>query len=79
MEKKLSLQPSAKPPMRSEKDTIGNIEVPADRYFGAQTMRCVNNFPIGGMDERMPVIMESDINLNLVSLNLVTLDPYRSL
>ncbi|XP_064551575.1 probable fumarate hydratase, mitochondrial [Drosophila montana] len=54
MEKKLSLQPSAKPPTRSEKDTIGNIEVPADRYFGAQTMRCVNNFPIGGTDERMP-------------------------
>ncbi|XP_030385726.1 probable fumarate hydratase, mitochondrial [Scaptodrosophila lebanonensis] len=39
---------------RIEKDTLGAMEVPVDRYFGAQTMRCALNFPIGGIEERMP-------------------------
>ena len=34
-------------PMRIERDTMGEVEVPADAYFGAQTMRAVENFPIG--------------------------------
>ena len=33
---------------RSESDTMGSIEVPADRYWGAQTQRSVQNFRIGG-------------------------------
>ncbi|MBK6940528.1 MAG: class II fumarate hydratase [Planctomycetes bacterium] len=37
---------------RTETDTIGPIEVPADRYWGAQTQRSLQNFKIGG--ERMP-------------------------
>jgi fumarate hydratase class II len=32
---------------RIEKDTMGNIEVPADKYWGAQTERSRNNFKIG--------------------------------
>jgi len=32
---------------RIEKDTMGTIEVPADKYWGAQTQRSVNNFKIG--------------------------------
>ncbi|MEM6278713.1 MAG: class II fumarate hydratase [Verrucomicrobiota bacterium] len=32
---------------RSEKDTMGTVEVPADRYWGAQTQRSIVNFPIG--------------------------------
>lgn len=32
---------------RIEKDTMGNIEVPADKYWGAQTQRSKMNFPIG--------------------------------
>ena len=32
---------------RIEKDTIGNIEVPSDKYWGAQTERSRNNFKIG--------------------------------
>ena len=36
-----------------ESDTIGKIEVPADRYWGAQTQRSFENFDIGG--ERMPI------------------------
>ena len=37
---------------RSESDTFGAIEVPADRLWGAQTERSRRNFRIG--DERMP-------------------------
>ncbi len=32
---------------RIEKDTIGNIKVPSDKYWGAQTERSRNNFKIG--------------------------------
>ncbi|MEW5701067.1 MAG: class II fumarate hydratase [Candidatus Zixiibacteriota bacterium] len=38
--------------MRVESDTMGQIEVPADRYWGAQTERSRQNFKIGG--ERFP-------------------------
>ena len=37
---------------RIEHDTMGEVEVPADRYWGAQTARSLANFKIG--DERMP-------------------------
>ncbi|MFW6203293.1 MAG: lyase family protein, partial [Marinilabilia sp.] len=32
---------------RIEKDTMGEVQVPADKYWGPQTQRSVNNFPIG--------------------------------
>jgi len=32
---------------RTEKDTMGEIKVPADKYWGAQTQRSLLNFPIG--------------------------------
>ena len=38
---------------RTETDSFGPIEVPAERYWGAQTERSRNNFRIG--DERMPL------------------------
>jgi fumarate hydratase class II len=38
---------------RVERDTMGTVEVPADRYWGAQTERSLENFPIG--TERMPL------------------------
>lgn len=38
---------------RIESDTMGEVAVPADRYWGAQTQRSIENFPIGV--ERMPV------------------------
>src|SRR4051794_17115823 len=34
---------------RIEKDSMGEVRVPADAYFGAQTQRAVENFPISGM------------------------------
>ena len=37
---------------RVEKDSMGEVKVPADRYFGAQTQRSVENFRIG--TEKMP-------------------------
>src|SRR5271167_4849903 len=39
--------------MRTETDTFGPIEVPADRYWGAQTERSRRNFRIG--HDRMPI------------------------
>ena len=32
---------------RIEKDTMGEVQVPADKYWGAQTQRSIQNFPIG--------------------------------
>lgn len=37
---------------RIEKDTMGEIKVPNNQYWGAQTQRSLENFPIG--DEKMP-------------------------
>ena len=34
--------------MRTERDSMGDIEVPADAYYGAQTQRAVDNFPVSG-------------------------------
>ncbi len=38
---------------RIEVDTLGGVEVPNDRYWGAQTQRSLVNFPIGGSRHRM--------------------------
>ncbi|WP_293801222.1 class II fumarate hydratase [uncultured Bosea sp.] len=40
---------------RTETDSFGPIAVPADRYWGAQTQRSLENFKIGGESERMPL------------------------
>ena len=44
---------SKEPALRTEKDSMGTIDVPADKYWGAQTQRSVENFRIGS--ERMPI------------------------
>src|SRR5215469_17785610 len=38
---------------RIERDSLGDVAVPAERYWGAQTQRALENFQIGG--ERMPI------------------------
>lgn len=38
---------------RTEKDTMGPVQIPADKYWGAQTERSRNNFKIGG--QKMPI------------------------
>ncbi|HSE31778.1 MAG TPA: class II fumarate hydratase [Pyrinomonadaceae bacterium] len=44
--------PETKPEIRIETDSMGEIEVPADKYWGAQTQRSLIHFKIG--DDRMP-------------------------
>jgi len=40
---------------RVEKDTFGDINVPADRYWAAQTQRSLQNFAIGTSEDKMPI------------------------
>src|SRR2546423_781335 len=40
---------------RTETDSMGPVEVPADRYWGAHTQRSLHHFSIGGPTEHMPV------------------------
>merc|ERR1712137_1252065 len=40
---------------RTEADTFGELKVPNEKYYGAQTVRSTMNFPIGGESERMPL------------------------
>lgn len=39
---------------RIEKDTLGEVKVPAEAYYGPQTQRSVDNFPIARDTDRMP-------------------------
>ena len=39
---------------RTEHDSMGEVQVPADKYWGAQTQRSRENFPIGAGKENMP-------------------------
>ena len=34
---------------RSERDPLGELQVPANAYYGVQTLRAVENFPISGL------------------------------
>ncbi|NQZ78574.1 MAG: class II fumarate hydratase [Ekhidna sp.] len=40
---------------RIEHDTMGEVKVPADKYWGAQTQRSRDNFKIGGEKNQMPL------------------------
>ncbi|HEX8618903.1 MAG TPA: aspartate ammonia-lyase [Thermoanaerobaculia bacterium] len=48
--------------MRIEKDTLGEVRVPADALYGAQTQRAVENYPISGLREH-PLFIRSFILL----------------
>jgi len=41
--------------IRIEHDTMGEVQVPADKYWGAQTQRSRENFKIGGANMLMPL------------------------
>ncbi|MDY7115804.1 class II fumarate hydratase [Halomonas sp. SSL-5] len=41
---------------RNERDSMGELEVPADALYGAQTQRAVNNFPVSGQAMPTPFI-----------------------
>src|SRR3989454_8699762 len=61
---------------RMERDSLGEMEVPADVYYGASTARAVQNFPIRGLRFPRPFIRAlglikraaADVNMDLVSL-----------
>src|SRR5215813_7545098 len=64
--------------MRTETDTFGPIQVPADRYWGAQTQRSLENFKISG--ERMPLALVHAFGVvkkaaALANMKLKDLDP----
>src|SRR5438270_13157825 len=66
------------PNVRIEKDSFGPVEVPADRLWGAQTQRSLQNFAIS--TERMPIALiralarvkraAAQVNLELAQLPL---------
>jgi len=41
---------------RTETDTFGAVEVPADRYWGAQSQRSLGNFKIGWEKQPLPIV-----------------------
>ena len=53
---------------RVEKDSMGEVQVPAQAYYGAQTQRAVENFPISGWNLPAPLIRA----LGLVKLACAT-------
>src|SRR5437588_10024261 len=66
---------------RIEKDTFGPIEVPADRLWGAQTQRSLQNFRIG--TEKMPAALIKALaqvkrSAAKVNLDLKVLDPRKA-
>ncbi len=67
--------------VRIETDTMGAVEVPSDRYWGAQTARSLHHFPIG--DDRMPVSLIRALGIlkeasALVNADLGELSPEKS-
>ena len=42
-------RPRSVPATRTEHDSLGELQVPADALYGAQTQRAVQNFPISGL------------------------------
>jgi len=63
--------------VRIETDSLGEMEVPSDRYWGAQTQRSLENFKIGG--ERMPRPLVRALGIQkkasaLTNMELGTLD-----
>ncbi|HAA04460.1 MAG TPA: aspartate ammonia-lyase, partial [Syntrophobacteraceae bacterium] len=42
--------------MRQEQDSMGTVDVPKDVYYGAQTQRARDNFPISGFTFPAPFI-----------------------
>jgi fumarate hydratase class II len=63
---------------RTESDSFGPIEVPADKYWGAQTQRSVENFPIGWEKQPVPIIRALGVIKRAcaeANMTLGTMDP----
>ncbi|MEM3085842.1 MAG: class II fumarate hydratase [Halobacteria archaeon] len=66
------------PPRRTEKDALGRVRVPADAYYGAQTQRARENFPISGRRLQRPFLRalgEVKVAAARVNTSLGLLDP----
>jgi len=57
---------------RIESDSMGTVEVPADRYWGAQTQRSLHHFSIG--DDHMPVEVVRAFGILKTACALVNLE-----
>ena len=63
---------------RVETDTFGPIDVPADRYWGAQSQRSLQNFKIGWERQPLPIVRALGIVKRAaaeVNMDLGHLDP----
>ena len=62
---------------RTETDTFGPIEVPADKYWGAQAQRSLGNFKIGG--EKQPLHPGDVLHIAPKTPHQMILEPGRTL
>ena len=64
--------------MRTERDTLGEVAVPDDALWGAQTQRAIENYPVSGLREH-PVFIRAFVMLKkaaaLANRELGALDP----
>ena len=56
---------------RIERDTMGEVEVPIEKYWGAQTQRSIENFPIG--NDVMPIQMVRALGIQKKSAALANI------
>src|SRR3954470_17119050 len=47
---------------RTEKDPLGNLDVPSDALYGVQTLRAVRNFPISGL-RPLPAFVDATVRI----------------
>jgi aspartate ammonia-lyase len=50
------------PQKRTERDSLGSLDVPAEVYYGIQTARALRNFPISGLRPK-PVYVEATVHI----------------
>ena len=66
---------------RSEKDSLGERQIPADAYYGIQTHRAIENFPISGMKPK-PAFVDATVRIKkaaaVVNKSLGLLDSGRA-
>lgn len=60
--------------LRIETDSMGSVQVPADKYWGAQTQRSLNNFKIGNECLPRPLIRALGIVKRCAALSNIALD-----
>ena len=63
---------------RTETDSFGPLEVPAHRYWGAQTQRSIRNFPIGWETQPVAIVRALGVIKQaaaVVNMELGDLDP----